>query len=292
MNETMLPPLRRIAAIHDLSGLGKCSLTVALPVISATGVECACIPTAVLSTHTGEFTGWTLRDLSEDMLPMARHWQSTGARFDGVYTGYLATPTQAETVIKMLSLLAGDDTLVVVDPVMADNGRYYSNLDDRMCQAFRRLIAHADVITPNITEAALLAGIDYQHEAHGEVYLRSLFGRLADLGPRTIVITGVRAGGEIGNLAYDVSTGELFRCMRPSHEGVFYGTGDILASSLAALLVRGASISQALTTATLLTDDSIRRSLRHDTPRRFGVDFEGALPAYFRRVEEIFGTEA
>lgn len=292
MNDTNYPPLKRICAIHDLSGLGKCSLTVALPVISATGVECACIPTAVLSTHTGEFTGWTLRDLADDMLPIARHWQTTGARFDGVYTGYLANPGQAETVTKILSLLANEETLVIVDPVMADNGRYYSNLDDRMCQAFRRLIAHADVITPNITEAALLAGMDYHHAAHGETYLRTLFKRLADLGPKTIVITGVRTGEtEIGNLAYDVKTGEICRCMRPAREGVFYGTGDILASALAALLVRGATVPQALTAATLLTDDSIERSLHHDTPRRFGVDFEGALPAYIRRVEEIFNTE-
>lgn len=291
MNETMLPPLRRIAAIHDLSGLGKCSLTVALPVISATGVECACIPTAVLSTHTGEFTGWTLRDLSADMLPIARHWRSTGAAFDGIYTGYLASPSQAETVMQMIDLLSTEHTLVLVDPVMADNGRYYSNLDDRMCRAFRRLIAHADVITPNITEAALLAGLDYQHEAHGEVYLRTLFERLAALGPGTVVITGVRTeAGEIGNLAFDVASGQIFRCLRPAREGIFYGTGDILASALAALLVRGASVQQALTTATLLTDDSIRRSLRHDTPRRFGVDFEGALPAYIRRVGEIFET--
>ena len=94
--DNTLPPLKRIAAIHDLSGLGKCSLTVALPVISATGVECACIPTAVLSTHTGEFTGWTFRDLSDDMLPIARHWQREGVRIDGIYSGYLASPEQAE----------------------------------------------------------------------------------------------------------------------------------------------------------------------------------------------------
>ena len=285
---SLLPPLKRIAAVHDLSGLGKCSLTVALPVISATGVECACIPTALLSTHTGEFTGWTLKDLSEQMLPIARHWKSTGARFDGIYTGYLADPSQANTVEQVLDLLSGDDTLVVVDPVMADNGSYYSNMGEDMCAAFRHLIRRADVITPNITEAALLAGIPYTPDGHDEAFLRGLFAALSELGPRQIVVTGVRAGDRIGNAAYDVATGKTHLCLRPSHPGLFYGTGDIFASSLAALLVRGASLFQAVDTATLLTDDSIARSLHHDTPRRFGVDFEGALPAYVRRVGNLF----
>ncbi len=283
-----LPPLKRIAAVHDLSGLGKCSLTVALPVISATGVECACIPTALLSTHTGEFTGWTLQDLSEQMLPIARHWKRTGAAFDGIYTGYLADPAQAQTVEQVLDLLSGPETLVVVDPVMADNGSYYSNMGEGMCAAFRHLIRRADVITPNITEAALLAGIPYTPDGHDEAFLRGLFAALSRLGPRKIVVTGVRSDDRIGNAAYDADSGETHLCLRPSHPGLFYGTGDIFASSLAALLVRGASLTQAVNTATQLTDDSIARSLRHDTPRRFGVDFEGALPAYIRRVGNLF----
>ena len=242
--DNTLPPLKRIAAIHDLSGLGKCSLTVALPVISATGVECACIPTAVLSTHTGEFTGWTFRDLSDDMLPIAHHWQRIGARIDGVYSGYLASPEQAQLLAQTLDCIAAPDTLVVIDPVMADNGSYYSKIDDRMCAAFRRLLSRADVITPQ-----------------------------PDV---------------IGNVACDCRTGEMHVSIRPAHPGVFYGTGDVFASALAALLVRGAPLSAALETATALTDESICRSLWRDTPRRFGVDFEGALPAYIRRVEKIF----
>ena len=203
----LLPPLRRLAAVHDLSGLGKCSLTVALPVVSATGVECACIPTAVLSTHTGEFTGWTLRDLHEDMLPIARHWASTGAAFDGVYSGYLATPEQTEALREIIRLLRRPGAHVIVDPAMADNGSYYSNLDERMCRAFRALLADADVVTPNITEAALLADMEYRHDGHDEAYLRALSERIAALGPKTVVITGVRPReGEIGNLAYDADS--------------------------------------------------------------------------------------
>ncbi|MBQ6404151.1 MAG: pyridoxamine kinase [Oscillospiraceae bacterium] len=288
MQEPMLPKLKRIAAVHDLSGLGKCSLTVALPVISATGVECACIPTALLSTHTGEFTGWTLRDLSDEMLPIARHWKSTGAQFDGVYTGYLANPAQTHTLEQVIDLISGPDTMLIVDPVMADNGSYYSNMGEEMCAAFRHLIRRADVITPNITEAALLTGTAYTPDGHDEHYLRCMFDTLASLGPRMITITGIRADGMIGNAAFDAETGETFRALRPMHDGLFYGTGDIFASSLAALLVRGASLCDSLEIATALTDDSIARSLRHDTPRRFGVDFEGALPVYVDRVRNLF----
>lgn len=292
MQQPLLPRLKRIAAVHDLSGLGKCSLTVALPVISATGVECACIPTALLSTHTGEFTGWTLRDLSDEMIPIARHWKSTGAQFDGVYTGYLANPAQAHTLEQVIDLISGPQSLLVVDPVMADNGSYYSNMGEDMCAAFRHLIRRADVITPNITEAALLTGTDYTPDGHDENYLRRMFEMLAAMGPRMITITGIRSGDMIGNAAYDAQTGETFRALRPMHEGLFYGTGDIFASSLAALLVRGATLSSALETATALTDDSISRSLRHDVPRRFGVDFEGALPAYIDRVRNLFLTKS
>ena len=285
----LLPPLRRLAAVHDLSGLGKCSLTVALPVVSATGVECACIPTAVLSTHTGEFTGWTLRDLHEDMLPIARHWASTGAVFDGIYSGYLATPEQTEAVREIIRLLRRPGAHVIVDPAMADNGSYYSNLDDRMCRAFRTLIADADVITPNITEAALLADMEYRHDHHDEDYLRALSERLSALGPGTVVITGVRPrAGEIGNLAYDAATGQMRLCVHEAHPGLFYGTGDIFAASLAALLVRGAGAEDALRIASDFTDACICRSMRRDVPRRFGVDFEGALPDYIRAVEAHF----
>lgn len=288
MQESQATHLKRIAAVHDLSGLGKCSLTVALPVISATGVECACIPTALLSTHTGEFTGWTLRDLTEEMVPIARHWKSTGARFDGVYTGYLANPAQAHTLEEVVDLISGPETMLVVDPVMADNGSYYSNMGDDMCTAFRHLIRRADVITPNITEAALLTGTDYTPDGHDEEYLSRMFHMLSDLGPRMIAITGIRAGGMIGNVAYDAETGESFRALRPMHDGLFYGTGDLFASSLAALLVRGASLRSALEIATALTDDSIALSLQLDTPRRFGVNFESALPAYIDRVRNLF----
>lgn len=282
--------LKRIAAVNDISGLGKCSLTVALPVVSASGVECSCIPTALLSTHTGEFTGWTLKDLTDEMLPIAEHWRSVGAVFDGVYSGYLASPAQELVLERVIDTVAGDGTLVIADPAMADNGEYYANFDGEMCGAFRRLCARADVITPNVTEAAFLTGLEYRPAPHGREYIDSLLNGLAGLGARVVAVTGVHPSPEeIGTVVLECGSGREFAEMRKARDGVFYGTGDIFASAFASLLVRGASVGDALSAASQLVSDSIERSWRRGTPRRFGVDFEGALPAYIRRVEDIFG---
>ncbi len=287
--ENVLPKLKRIAAVHDISGFGKCSLTVALPVVSATGVECACMPTALFSTHTGEFTGWTFRDLTDQMLPMARHWHSIGMPIDGIYSGYLASPAQVELLGHVMDELAGPETLMVCDPAMADNGRYYAGLGDGLRDAFRALFARVDVVTPNITEAALLTGEEYRPAPHDAEYIDRLFRGLERLGPRVAAITGVHPSGEeIGTVVRDFAAGESYSAMSPALEGVFYGTGDIFASAFAALLVRGASAGQALEAASALVRESIERSFRRDTPRPWGVDFEGALPAYIRRVEGIF----
>ncbi len=290
--DNKLPKLKRLCAVNDVSGFGKCSLTVALPVVSATGVECACIPTALLSTHTGEFTGWTFRDLTDQMLPIARHWASLGLEFDGIYSGYLASPEQALALEELIGALAGPDTLVICDPAMADNGVYYSGFDDGMAAAFRRLCARADLITPNVTEAALLSGVEYRAAPHSREYIESLFAGLEKHAGRYVAITGVHpAEGVIGTVLRDRVLGETSEDMSPALPGMFYGTGDIFASSLAALLVRGAHVSDALAAASALVRESIERTYERGTPRPWGVDFEGALPAYIRRVERIFASE-
>ena len=291
--ELNLQPTKRIAAVHDLSGFGKCSLTMALPVISACGVECACIPTALLSTHTGEFKNFRITDLSGEMVPIADHWRAEGIAFDGVYSGYLASPEQEKQLEQVIDRLAGENTLIIVDPVMADNGEYYHSFDIRMCESFRRLCRRAAVITPNITEAALLTGMDYRPGVHEESYVNALLDGLSALCPGTVVITGVRPDeGRVGAVARDAA-GRRSEAYRPVRPGVFYGTGDLLASSLAALLVRGASADAALQASVALVGDSIERTYRRGSIRRFGVDFEGALSAHIRRVDEIFnGKEA
>lgn len=282
-----MAPLKRIAAVHDISGLGKCSLTVALPVVSASGVECSCIPTALLSTHTGEFSGWTRFDLSGEMLPIAEHWKSAGAAFDGIYTGYLASPEQEALVERVMDTIADGHTMMIVDPAMADNGEYYSGFDSAMRDAFRRLCSRADVITPNVTEAALLSGVPYRAAPHDRDYVEELMAGLTALGPGVVAVTGVRPAG--GGIGYAVRSTQGEYCdIRAERGGVFYGTGDIFASSFAALLVRGAGVCSALTAAADLVAESVERTEARGTPRRFGVDFEGALPGYIRAVEEIF----
>ena len=281
--------LKRIAAVNDVSGFGKCSLTVALPVVSATGVECACIPTALLSTHTGEFTGWTRRDLTDQMLPIARHWASLGIEFDGIYSGYLASPEQELVLEEVIGTIAGADTLVICDPAMADNGKYYAGFDDEMTAAFRRLCARADVVTPNVTEASLISGVEYMPAPHTRDYIERLFDGLEKHAGRYVAITGVHpADGVIGTVVRDRVTGEEKSAMSKALPGMFYGTGDIFASAFAALLVRGASIGDALDAASALVSESIERTYVRGTPRPYGVDFEGALPDYMRRVENIF----
>ena len=275
--------MKRIVTMQDLSCIGKCSLTVALPLLSAMGLECAVLPTAVLSAHTA-FEGFRYEPLS--LTPVADHWQQLGLQFDMIYTGYLGGRAQVDQALDFFTRFPA---MRLVDPVMADHGALYAGLEPDFPAVLRTLCAQADLITPNITEAALLAGLPYEPGTHSDAYLAQLFQALGALGAGVVTVTGVRPQPDvIGNVACDCRTGEMHASMRPAHPGVFYGTGDVFASALAALLVRGAPLSAALETATALTDESICRSLWRDTPRRFGVDFEGALPAYIRRVEKIF----
>lgn len=285
-----LPKLPRMAAIHDISGFGKCSLTVALPIVSATGVECCCIPTALLSTHTGGFTDWTFTDLSDDIVPIAEHWSSIGVGFDAIYSGYLASEAQGKLLERAIELLSNDETLVIVDPAMADNGRYYSNLGDGMAECFRKLIKKADAITPNLTEACFLTGTEYRAGVQSEQYVIELIDRLSELGPKLVAVTGVSLErGRVGIAARDNRSGRVCTVMNEALDGTFHGSGDVFASAFAALLTRGAPIETALNAAEEFVAAAIERTAARGTPRHYGLDFEGALPRYVKACEGIFG---
>ena len=282
--------LKRIAAINDLSCVGKCSLTVSLPVISATGVECACMPTAVLSTHTAVFTGYTVRDLSDDMLPIARHWKKEGIRFDGIYSGYMISPQQGELISEIFDLVSNEDTLIIVDPVMADNGSYYAGMGEEMAEAFRKLCAKAHIITPNVTEACYLTGVEYQAGPHSGEYIDRLMEGLKELCSGRIILTGVCPEEDrIGNVAWDGRSGETVSCFNERLPAAYHGTGDVFTSCLAALLVRGASLEDAVSAAAGLVIDSMKRSIAAGIPSHMGVDFEGIMPEYTAKVEKLFG---
>ena len=190
---------KRVLAIHDISCIGKCSLTVAIPIISAAELECAVIPTAVLSTHTGEFTGYTFRDLTDDIEPICKHWRSFGIGFDAIYTGYLGSAKQISLVRSIIDTFGGEGKTVFVDPVMADAGRLYANFDMAFVSEMRSLCAEADVITPNLTEAAFLLGGEYRESGYGEEYIKETLGALCELGPKAAMLSGVSyEDGKIG----------------------------------------------------------------------------------------------
>ena len=269
---------KRVLAIHDVSCVGRCSLTVALPIISAAGIECSGMPTAVLSTHTGGFTGYTYRDLTEDILPIAKHWKSLGVRFDGIYTGFLGSFEQIDITGSVIDMV-GEGAKVYVDPVMADGGKLYNVFPENFPQGMRKLCSRADVLLPNITEATLLLGEEYREGPYTEGYIRGLLERLSALGPREVVLTGVYFDDrEVGAATYDAATGEVSHSLAETVPGYYHGTGDIFSSVVVACRTRGFPLAGAAEVAVDFTQRSIARTYEAGTDVRFGVDFEHGIP--------------
>ena len=222
-------------------------------------------------------------------MPIAEHWNKLGVHFDAIYSGYLASEAQGKLLEHTIELLRSDDTLVIVDPAMADNGRYYTNLDDSMAACFRRLIAKADIITPNITEACFLTGTEYRTAPHRECFVTELIDKLSALGSRVVAVTGVSLEkGKVGIVARDNGTGKTSIVMNETRDGMFHGSGDVFASAFAALLTRGAALEDALRLAEDYVAACIERTAVRDTPRHYGLDFEGALPEYIKSLDKLF----
>ena len=285
-----MPTQKRIAAIHDISCFGRCSLTVALPIISAAGIEVSVIPTAVLSTHTGGFTGYTYRDLTEDILPVAAHWQSLNLGFEAIYTGFLGSFEQIDIMEEFFKRFKAPGTLILVDPVMADNGILYSIFHRNFPDGMRRLCGLADVIVPNITEAALLLGEPYHEGPYTKEYIEGLLKKLGTLGPKQIVLTGVYLDGlQLGAAAYDRISGTVHYTFAEKVSGYYHGTGDVFASVLLASLLRGQNIFEAAQTAVDFTVRSILRTKEAGTDLRFGVNFEEGLYAFAAKLNRADG---
>lgn len=268
----------RVAAIHDLSGFGRCSLTVVAPVLSAMGVQCCPIPTACLSTHTGGFEGYVSIDLTEHMAGTIRHWRSLGLTFDGVYTGFMASAEQMELAAEAMDTLKQAGGVAVADPVMGDHGRRYATYTDEMCRAMAGLCDHADVITPNLTEAAFLLGEDYNSFTGSGAEGLELARALSDGGKRSVVLTGVSDGPDrVGAACYERNTGRTALVMAPRVEGEYHGTGDIFASVLTGGLVCGMTLERAAERAARFVSRCAARTRSQNYPRREGVDFEPLL---------------
>ena len=277
----------RVAAIHDMSGFGRCSLTVAIPILSAMGIQCCPLPTAFLSTHTGGFEGFTFLDMTDELPKVAAHWKSLGLEFQAVYSGFLGSERQIAIVEDFLREFRGADTAAVIDPVIGDHGEVYQTYTPAMCAGMARLAELADVITPNLTEAALLLGVPYGELPVGEAGCREIVERLSLDGRRSVVLTGASTAPELtGAMCFDAKTGrtEAVQTRRVPQE--FHGTGDVFASVLTGALVQGASLPDAVRQAVDFVRACAERTAKAGIPMREGVEFEPLLGLLTQPVDE------
>ena len=278
----------RVAAIHDMSGFGRCSLTVAIPILSAMGVQCCPLPTAFLSTHTGGFEGFTFLDMTDEMPKVAAHWKQLDLGFRALYSGFLGSERQIGIVEDFIQNFRADGTIVVVDPVMGDHGKVYQTYTTAMCAGTAHLAAQADVITPNLTEAALLLGIPYEDLPAGEAGCREIVEKLSLEGRRSVVLTGAAAGEDAtGAVCFDAADGRVHTVQTERVPREFHGTGDVFASVLTGALVQGASLTEAARAAVDFVKLCAERTAAEGLPMREGVDFEpllGALTAWGART--------
>ena len=276
---------KRILAVHDISCLGRCSLTVALPMLSAAGLETTLLPTAVLSTHTGGFEGFTYRDLVDDMTPTADHWRRLGLRFDGIFTGWLGTHRHIQRMHHVLDCFADCAPALYIDPVMGDNGRLYATLDADYVNAMRAYCASASLMLPNLTEAALLTGVPWPGDGYDRAFVLDLLRRLKAMGAGTVVLTGIALReGYIGAAALD---GERFSFSdAPFVPGQWHGSGDVFACALLGAYINGQPLEAALNLAVDFTARCIRRTRDAGTDERLGLQFEPELGRLARQTRE------
>lgn len=268
--------MKRIATIQDISCFGKCSLTVALPVISACSVEACPIPTAVLSTHTGGFKGFTVHDLTDEITPIAEHWKSLQLHFDGIYTGYLGSPLQLEIVSDFIDNFKKENTIVFIDPVMGDHGKLYAGFDEEFPKKMLSLVKKADIIAPNLTEVAYLLGEKYREDFSDEE-IKDMMVRLSELGAKTVIITGVRRENNLGVFTYESEKNEFTEYFKPHINDTFHGTGDVFASVCSSMLVKGYGVQKAVQIATDFVVECILNTVGDKENHWYSVKFEECL---------------
>lgn len=269
--------MKKILTIQDISCFGKCSITIALPVLSAMGIETVILPTAVLSTHT-MFKNFVVKDLSDQLIPITNHWKSEGIRFDAIYTGYLGSAEEIEIAERIFEEFKTDDTLIFIDPVMADNGKLYPAFDMEYARQNASLCAKADIIVPNITEACFMTDTEYKEE-YDEAYILTLLDRLARLGSRKVVLTGVSLSeGKTGIYGLDTETGKTFIYQNDRVNASYHGTGDLFSSVSLGGIVRGLPLLDSFRIAADYTARTIQVTQENPENPWYGVDFETTLP--------------
>lgn len=276
----------KVMTIQDISCYGQCSLTVALPIISACGIETAILPSAVLSTHTGGFTNFTFRDLTEDIPKIMNHWISEGIDFDCIYTGYLGSMTQIHYVKELFKNLLKEGGLKIIDPAMADNGQLYYGFDVEFAHGMADLCGEADIILPNITEACFMCDKEFIPNNHTAEYIDDLLKALEGLGAKKIVLKGVSyEDSKIGVVVYDTETGEKKEYFNERIGWSSHGTGDCYAAAFTGAVLQGMSIYEAAALAADFVVEALRFT-QGDDSHRYGVKFEKALPILVQRLNK------
>ena len=262
---------KRLVTIQDLSCFGKCSISVALPVISALGHETVVLPTAVLSTHTGGFKDYTFFEFTDEFEKIQEHWYSMGLEFDAIYVGYIGSVRLIEAVEAFIDRFR-KNAVVFIDPAMADNGLFYSGLDSEYSKRLKKLLEKADIISPNYTEALILSG--YSPDEKG-IELKDIFKKLSPV-CKNVIVTGVHDDNNIITASKE-PFGEIKKAVRPFTEGNFYGSGDLFASAFIGLYLKGLSLESAVEKATSFVSDCIQKTLDEREKYSYGLKFEQSL---------------
>ena len=267
---------KRIALVNDITGFGRCSIAVELPLISAMKIQACPLPTAILSVHTG-FPEHYIDDYTERMTPYIDNWQANGLEFDGICTGFLGSVEQINIVEDFIQRFKGDDTKVMVDPVMGDYGKLYSSYTPEICQEMKRLLKHADLLTPNLTETCRLLDMEYPLDGIAdEVQLEKMAKALVAKGPSQVVITGLALDGCVCNFVYEKGGAQSI-IREPKVGGDRSGTGDAFAAIVAGGLVNGLSLQEAVTKAAAFITKVLRYTVQLDLPWNYGLAFEEYL---------------
>jgi len=277
--------LKRIVTIQDISCVGKCSLTVALPIISAMGIETAVIPTAVLSAHTA-FDSFTFHDLTDEIPKIQQSFKKHNFAFDAIYTGYLGSFKQLDMVVDFIDSNKNDNTLIFVDPVMADNGKLYSGFDIDFAASMKQLCSKADIITPNLTEASYLLDIPYVGNDYDKKYIQNVLVKLCETGAKRAVLTGITYNdGRLGAVSYDSVSDTFFEYFNRHIPVTYHGTGDVFASTCVGGIVKGMSIEKALELSVDFVLECINKTNADPDHRWYGVNFEQAIPMLVERIK-------
>lgn len=265
--------VKRVAAIHDMSGIGRCSLTVVIPIISVMGIQCCPFPTAILSCQT-MYPEYSFLDFTEEMVKYEKVWNNLNAKFDCIYSGFLGSEKQIDIVLEFIE--KHKESFVMIDPVMGDNGKLYKTYTKEMCNKVKKLVENADLVTPNITEAFILTERVLEHEVSLDT-IELIAKEICDLGPKMTVITGIEVGHEICNLAYNKETNESFVVRAKYNKESYSGTGDIFSSIICGMLLNGHSLKEAVEKASKFIYEVVSYTKKCNGDRKEGVIFEPFL---------------